>query len=414
MDYLSGEYVSLEQKYVYAKIWVDHDSGMFGKRGKLARVIYSTNIGTIPDESYITAKIGEQVVGKLDEMFLERLKKGDIFVLGGKIYRFNYLRGMTAQITPSAGPPTVPSWFSEQLPLSFGLAAEILKFRGLIEGQFKIGCSKNEIIEFINNFLYVDFNAANSIYGYAKEQYDYAEIPTDKKITDKKILIEFYEGFGKNKYVIFHTLFGRRTNDALSRAIAYLISKRQKASVMISLTDNGFYLSAGSKKMQALQGFGQLTPGNLREILVKAIDRTEILARRFRHCAGRSLMILRSYKGKTRSVGKQQMGAKILLNFVKEISEHFPILQEARREVLEDLMDVKHAKEILELIENDKIKIKVISTDIPSPFALNLISRGYMDVLSVEERDEFIKRMHRAILAKIALKEGKMKNENRN
>ena len=100
------------------------------------------------------------------------------------------------------------------------------------------------------------------------------------------------------------------------------------------------------------------------------------------------------------------------MNFVKEISEHFPILQEARREVLEDLMDVKHAKEILELIEKDKIKIKVISTDIPSPFALNLISRGYMDILSVEERDEFIKRMHQAILAKIALKEGKrMKKE---
>lgn len=402
LDYLSGEYVSLEQKYVYAKIWVDYETGMFGKRGKLARVIYSTNIGTIPDESYVTAKIGEQVVGKLDEMFLERLKKGDIFVLGGKIYRFNYMRGMTAQITPSAGPPTVPSWFSEQLPLSFGLAVEILKFRGLLEEQFKQEFGKNEIVEFINNFLYVDKNAANSIYEYMREQFMYAEIPTNKKI-----VIEFYEGFGKNKYVIFHTLLGRRTNDALSRAVAYLISKRQKVSVMISLSDNGFYLSAGSKKIQALQAFEQLTTGNLYEILVKAIDRTEILARRFRHCAGRSLMILRSYKGQKKSVGKQQMGAKILLNFVKEISEHFPMLKEARREVLEDLMDVKHAREILKLIENDKIKIKVISTDIPSPFALNLISRGFMDILSVEERDEFIKRMHEAVLAKIALKEGK-------
>jgi len=104
-------------------------------------------------------------------------------------------------------------------------------------------------------------------------------------------------------------------------------------------------------------------------------------------------MILRDYKGRTKSVGKQQMGAKILLGFIKEVSEHFPILQEARREVLEDLMDVKHAKEILTLIKGDKIKIKVI--------------RGYMDVLSVEERDEFIKRMHQAILAKITLKEGK-------
>ena len=150
MDYLSGEYVSLEQKHVYAKIWVDRESKMFGKRGKLARVIYSTNIGTIPDESYVTAKVGETIVGKLDEIFLERLKKGDIFVLGGKIYRFEYMRGMTVQITPSAGPPTVPSWFSEQLPLSYGLAMEILRFRGLVEEQFKKECSKQEIIEYIN------------------------------------------------------------------------------------------------------------------------------------------------------------------------------------------------------------------------------------------------------------------------
>ncbi|PKP52803.1 MAG: hypothetical protein CVT90_02505, partial [Candidatus Altiarchaeales archaeon HGW-Altiarchaeales-3] len=182
MDYLSGEYVSLEQKFVYSKIWIDHETGMFGKRGKLARVIYSTNIGTIPDESYVLAKIGEQVVGKLDELFLERLKKGDIFVLGGKIYRFNYMRGMTAQITPATGPPTVPSWFSEQLPLSYGLASEILRFRGLIEEQFVAGCGKDEIIEFINNFLYVDNNAANSIYEYMNEQFRYAEIPTTKKI----------------------------------------------------------------------------------------------------------------------------------------------------------------------------------------------------------------------------------------
>ena len=31
-----------------------------------------TNIGTIPEESYITVKIGEQIVGKIDEGFLER------------------------------------------------------------------------------------------------------------------------------------------------------------------------------------------------------------------------------------------------------------------------------------------------------------------------------------------------------
>jgi|ERR1039458_10098074 metallophosphoesterase superfamily enzyme len=50
-----------------------------------------------------------------------------------------------------------------------------------------------------------------------------------------------------------------------------------------------------------------LTPDNIEEILIKAIDKTETLAARFRHCAGRSLMILRRYKGDEKSVSRQQI-----------------------------------------------------------------------------------------------------------
>ncbi|MEK9185091.1 MAG: helicase-related protein, partial [Patescibacteria group bacterium] len=84
ISYLSGEY-SLEKNYVYGKIWYDKQTKQIGKKGKLARVLYLTNIGTIPEESFITVKIapdGEQV-GHIDEGFLERMKKGDVFVLGG-------------------------------------------------------------------------------------------------------------------------------------------------------------------------------------------------------------------------------------------------------------------------------------------------------------------------------------------
>ena len=76
INYLKGEHVSLEDRHVYAKIWVDEETGNVGRRGKMARVIYMTNIGTIPDESYVTVKIGDDIVGRIDEGFLERLKKG--------------------------------------------------------------------------------------------------------------------------------------------------------------------------------------------------------------------------------------------------------------------------------------------------------------------------------------------------
>jgi len=58
IDYLSGEHLELERRNVYAKIWHDKETGFIGRRGKLARLIYMTNIGTIPDEAKIEVKIG--------------------------------------------------------------------------------------------------------------------------------------------------------------------------------------------------------------------------------------------------------------------------------------------------------------------------------------------------------------------
>ncbi|MEM4346962.1 MAG: ATP-dependent helicase [Candidatus Altiarchaeota archaeon] len=395
LDYLSGKYVELEQRNVYAKIWIDKEARTFGRRSKLARVLYSTNVGTIPDESYITVKKQDIKVGTIEEDFLERLKKGDIFVLGGRCYKFLYSRGQTAHVMPYEGVPTVPSWFSEQLPLSFDLAIEIGKFRKLIEEKLEKNEKKEQIVNFILKYLYVDKNSANSIFEYIREQFLYAKIPTDKKI-----VIEFYQGF-KRKYVIFHTIYGRRVNDALSRAIAYLISKRQQRDVMVSLSDNGFYLYSSKGEIQVLQAIEDLKKFSLKEIATKAIEKTEVLERRFRHCATRALMILRSYKGKRKSVGKQQVGSKMLLNFIRKFQEEFPILKEARREVLEDLMDIENAEKIAEMIKKGEIKIETISTDIPSPFALNLIAQGYMDVIKMEDRLEFIRRMHEAVLKRI-------------
>jgi ATP-dependent Lhr-like helicase len=399
--FLSGEYVSLEERHVYGRIWYDQESGNIGKKGKMARIIYMTNIGTIPEESYVTVKIGEQIVGKIDEGFLERLRPGDVFVLGGNVYMFKFSRGMTAQVSTSVNrPPTVPSWFSEMLPLSYDLAMEINRFRRLMEEQFKAGKLEAEIIEFVNKHLYVDEKAAYSIYRYFYEQYHYSQVPSDRKI-----VIETYVDRGRT-YVIFQTLFGRRVNDCLSRALAYVIGKSQHRDVEIGVTDNGFYLSP-EQHFNAIRAFEALKQENFRVVLENAIEKSEVLSRRFRHCAGRSLMILRSYMGKTKNTGRMQVGSKILFNAVKRISNDFPILKEARREVLEDLMDYSNAQKVIDEIIAGRTVIVEVPTDIPSPFAFGLIAGGYSDVIRIEDKQEFLKRMHEMVMTKIALKEGK-------
>ncbi len=398
LSYLSGEFVSLESRHVYAKIWWDRENGLLGKKGKTARLIYMTNIGTIPEEARVKVKIETQTIGSIDEFFAEKLKKGDVFVLGGQSYVFKYSRGMTIQVSAAyKRPPTVPSWFSEMLPLSFDTAIEIGKFRELMNEKFEFNKTRKEIIEFIHKYLYLDNNSAEAIYSYFREQFHYAKIPSHKKI-----LIEHYKE-ANLKHIIFHTLFGRKTNDALSRTFAYVIGKMLHKDIEITLNDNGFILTLNDK-VSISSILKYIKSNELRKLLENAIMDSEIMKRRFRHCATRSLMILRSYKGKSKSVGRQQASAFLLLHAVKRVSENFPILRETKREILEDAMDLTHSKEIIEGIENGKIKVIEIQSQSPSPFAFNLFAQGYADIMKMEGRLEFIKRMHEEVMKKIGEK----------
>ncbi len=396
VNYLAGEFASLEDRYVYAKIWKNNNK--IGKRGKLSRVIYMTNIGTIPDETFVIVKEGERIIGHIDENFLERLKPRDIFVLGGNTYEFRFAKGMVCQVKSAEGKrPTIPSWFSEMLPLSFDLALEIQKFRWLMEDKFKNKKSRKEIMDFLNKYLYAEENTSEAIYNYFSDQYQYLEIPHSKKL-----LVEHFIDEHNKYYILFHSLYGRRVNDVLSRALAFAIGRNQHRDVEIGINDNGFSVSC-EKRINAVQAFNLLKSDKLNDILKLALDRSEVLKRRFRHCAARAFMILRSYKGERKKVGTQQVSSMLLLNAVRKISNDFCILKEARREILEDLMDIENTINVIKQVEHGEIKVVECNTRIPSPFAFNLILESYSDILKIEDRHEFLKRMHANVRAKISL-----------
>ncbi len=388
LDYLAGEYASLEDRHVYAKVYVDRERGVVGKRGKLARVIYNTNVGTIPDESYITVKQGDTAIGHIEEAFLEKLRQKDVFVLGGDSFRFRYSRGMTVQVEGAGDhDPTVPSWYSEMLPLSYELALDIQDFRQELADLFEAGTPPEEIKDFVRAQLALDERGVESLYAYFHEQHRYALIPHRRRV-----LIEYYQE-GAKSWVVFHTLFGRRVNDVLSRAVASLIARREDRDVELSLTDHGFYVAyEGSVKV--MDAVNLLQKRDLRETVEDALKSSEILRRRFRHCATRAFMILRAYRGRRKSVGTQQMRSFILQHVIERMDAYFPILREAYREVLEDAMDIDNAERVLNEIKSGRIRITAQVVKAPSPFAFHLLMQGRMDLVKVEDRQAFLQRMH--------------------
>ncbi len=399
LRYLSGYYVDLEDKKVFGKLWFDEEERTFGRRGKMTRPIYYMNVGTIPDEVAVRVFAdGRKYVGKIEEGFLEKLLPGDIFVLGGSTYKFKYARGMRAYVEDVKGrKPTVPSWFSEQLPLSFDLAYEIRKFRGEMKNKINKQ-SRAKIVRYLMTEYEIDKRTALAIQGYFIEQEKFALIPTNKSM----IVEEFENEQGRNEY-IFHTLVGRRVNSSLSRVIAHRITKMKKRNTGITVSDNGFVIIlASDAKLKKDDIKKLLSAKNFDKDIKKALERTELLRRRFRHVSARSFLILKRYLNRYMSVGRQQMNSHILMGVIKKIDPDFPVLKETYREIMEDCMNIVDAKKLLKTIEKGTVNISFLeSRELPSPFAFNLVTMGYSDTVLMEDKKEMIKILHSKVMEMI-------------
>ncbi len=406
LEYLAGEYVELESRRVYAKIWLDRVDERFGKRGRLTRVIYYTNVGTIPQETQVDIFVRhgkkKSWVGSIDEGFLERLSPGDIFVLGGKTWKFKYARGLKAYVSPAPERrPTIPSWVSEMLPLSFDSALEVGRFRKKVSQKILREEKKEKIVEWISGEFPVSVIEATNIVNYFIEQLKF----TGGIMADNETLVveTVVDGMGRQN-IIFHSLFGRRINDALSRAYGYFLSKIVRGNVSIAVNDNGFSLTIpkGLKVLNVEDFVRKITKDNLENLLKESLEKTELFKRRFRHCATRALMILKQYKGHKISIGRQTMNAHFLIAAIKQINENFPILKETFREIVEDHMDIINAKKVLNWMEDGKLNVLVFEgSDIPSPFAHNLFAIGQSDVILMADRKELLERLHKQVLEKI-------------
>jgi ATP-dependent Lhr-like helicase len=379
---------------VYPKLWFDEAESRFGKKAG-SRMIYFLNLGTIPEEAnYKVFTDRGGLIGDLSEKFVERLSPRDVFVLGGKSYEYVRTKGMKVFVKEAAGrKPTVPSWSGEMLPRSFDLSMNIATFRRELDER--LGQKDDEILTWLCSFG-IDLGSAQSILSYFREQ----KAACDFIPTDRELAIEGYIDMTGNYNLIFHYPFGRRVNDALSRAYAFVLTQRMGSNVSVSITDDTFMVS--SPKRIEIEGVEKLLQSSMLEsVLSRAIKDSELFKQRFRHTASRSFMILRNYKGREVSVGRQQVRSSYLLEALSGL-EGVPVIDETYREIMEDVMDIKNARDVLRSIESGAVKVRAIDyTSTPSPFAHNSILAGISDMVLMEDRGALLRELHRRVLSKV-------------
>jgi len=385
---------SRDMPFVYSKIWLDDDTQEFGRK-RSSRLIYYLNSGTIPEEAnYKVFSDSGGRLGELSEGFVEKLSPGDVFVLGGKAYEFSKARGMSLYVKPATGRrPTIPSWTGEMLPRSYDLSVAIGQFRGKMG---ELASQGRDIEKWLRKNYPIDIGGARSISSYIAEQQAFnGNVPSSDNL-----LLEGYLDPKGNLNIIFHYCFGRRTNDALARAYAMAVSNKHRCNVSMSVNDDCFMLTVPRRiKLEGLEKL--VTPKNIVKLLEEAIRDTELFKQRFRHCSTRGFMVLRNYQGREVPVGRQQQRSQKVLRSLED-RDNFPIVKETTNEILNEAMNLTGASQILQGIEDDSIRVNYSSvSDVPSPFAHNIVLVGMSDIVLMHDRSALLKELHRKVLMRV-------------
>ncbi len=388
IKYLSG---TMEESAIYSKIWYDENEGTFGKK-RSSRMIYFMNVGTIPEDAdYQVVNERGKHLGELSDKFVERLKPGDVFVLGARTYQF--IRTSRNRVSVKDGQglrPTVPSWTGEMLPRSYDLGTLVGRFRDEAAARLSSGM---DLTEWLMNDFHLDEFGANSITSYIRAQMNYG-IPTDSTL--------FVEGYidGEGLYnTIYHVPLGRRVNEALSRAYAQAISNKYAVNSRITVTDDGFIIASQSR-IPIKEQLSLITGSNLEDMVRRSVINTEAFKQRFRHCATRSLMVLRKYKGYDISVVRQQLRSDKVLRALEQV-KNFPVVTETYREITTDMMDVPRAAAyVANVVEKNSYRIVDFRKE-SSPFSYGMILAGISDVVLMEDRARMLRELQGKILDKI-------------
>ncbi|MFC4438819.1 MULTISPECIES: ATP-dependent helicase [Natrialbaceae] len=413
--YLTAEYAGLEDRNVYAKIWCDENDPpegehhheafpvgepLIGKRGRLARVIYMTNIGTIPDSFTcdVHTRASDEWVGQLDENYLDTLEKGDVFVLGGNHFEYRYRRGSKVYVDHTSARPTVPSWYSERLPLSYDLGCEILAFQADLLEHYETG-GPSRVRAWLREFP-LDDDSVRAIARLFEHQIRYAGV--ESVSTDERLAVEVVrdrEEYERHYYV--HSNYGRKVNDGFSRLLAYRCAQEATANVRVAVADNGFVLSMPLNRKVDLEGIlDDLEADRVREDLRSAISGTDLLQRYFRINATRSLMILKRYKGYEKSASEQQVSSEMLLGFAEDLEE-FAVIEETYREILEDKLNVDEIEAIVGAIDSGELTVERRLVDSPTPRAFGLATLSASDVVLAEDESAALQAFHEHVLEEI-------------
>ena len=368
LDLLSGRYPSDEFGELRPRLTWDRVRNVVSARAGAARLAI-LNAGSIPDRGlygvFLAYTEGKQVrVGELDEEMVFESHTNETFILGASTWRIVDITHDRVLVVPAPGEPgKMPFWKGDGpgRPLEFGrrIGALVRELRALP----KAAALTRLIAEHD-----LDPGAAENLLRFISEQ----EMATGQVPDDRNIVIERVRDELGDWRVCVLTPFGSRVHIPWAMAVTARIRAGGGPEVEALWGDDGFVLRFPDTDAPPDPDWLLVESAEATNLVLRQLGSTALFAGRFREAAGRALLLPRRRADARTPLWQLRKRSYDLLSVASRYPS-FPLLLETYRECLRDIFDMPALIETLRAIEQRQLRVHVVETRTPSPFAASLL-----------------------------------------
>ncbi len=369
---------SLQSYDEYKKVEVEQD-GRFKVNNRGVAMRHRFQIGTIVGDAILSVRYQKGgYIGSIEEYFISKLTRGDVFTFAGRNLEFIRIKGMQVHVKNSNKKTNkVPAWAGSRMTLS----AQMSKL--LREELYTANLEKNKQSKEIKSLAHI-----------FKRQREESIVPNPDEF-----LIETFrtrDGY----HHIFYPFEGRYVHEAMGSLLGYRISLLSPITFSLAFNDYGFeMLSDKEIDMQQVLDNNLFSTEYMLDDLQKSLNSTEMARRKFRDIAVISGMVFTGYPDKGVKMKHLQSSSQLLFDVFRDYEDDNLLFQQAFTETFEHQLEEGRLRMALERIATQKIVWKSCTEYTPFSFPL-ITDRMSRERLSSEKLADRIKRMTAILMKK--------------
>ncbi|MEL6881542.1 MAG: ligase-associated DNA damage response DEXH box helicase [Cyanobacteria bacterium J06607_10] len=336
--------------------------------GRILRM-HKMSIGTITGNQQVKIAYAKgKSIGTVQESFVSRLKKGDVFFFAGRQLEYFQMKDMTLYVKNAKKKSSiVPVWSGGYMAISDCLSQFI---REEIT-QAKEGNVSKEV-ECIMPIL--------------ATQDSISHLPGADQF-----LIECCRT-REGQHLYAYPFEGRNVHEGLGFLWAYRFSQLEKATFTVSANDYGFEILAPKDyPFRELFNDAFFSTRNLYEEIKESLNISELTQRRFRGISQVSGLVFKGYPGSKKTANQVQISSSLIYKVFNKYEPENLLLQQAEREVIMGQMEEPRLTAALKRMR----EFELVWMDVkrPSPLGFPLLVERLSSRLTNESLRDRIQRM---------------------